>query len=154
MTSCSPQRSKLISGHAALFCCQSSAATCIKGEKKKLLFVRMEDLEEIYDRCSSGQVPVHFHNASLPFIPPQLLLLLLLFVFFAGMLPGKILCRWRASLFDWLAKERGAWLQLAPYKLCCRAVLSRAAGETETTEGRSGQIVDPADKAFKNNPIY
>lgn len=64
------------------------------------------------DRCKSRQVPVNFHNtgplllcySSQPPSPPSCLSF-----FSAGMLPGKIQRRWRASLSDWLAGGRWAW---------------------------------------------
>ncbi len=60
---------------------------------------------------------IHHPNPPPPPPPPPVCL-----SFSAGMLPGKIQRRWRASLFDWLAGEEWAWPS-SPY-------INIVAGET------------------------
>lgn len=73
----------------------------------------MEDLEEIYNMIvaspdKSLDISITPESAiHSPSAPPHSSSSSCLSPFSAGMLPGKILRRWRASLFDWLAAEGG-----------------------------------------------
>lgn len=89
-------------------CCQYSGCTYSIGIY--LCLWRILNKETQYDPCKSRQVPVHFHNTGICYSSPQLQppFSACLPFFSAGMLPGKIQRRWRASLFDWLAGVRWA----------------------------------------------
>lgn len=106
-----------------------------------------------YDPGKPRQVPVHFHNTRVCYSSPQPPFSSssssssCLSSFSAGMLPGKIQGRWRASLFDWLAGDGWVWPNGPYISIVARETAEAGSWAKET----SRWVKKPTDSWYWNN---